>query len=228
MEPLIRNQRNTPRQGIGWDLISESDNPAACTMRYMVIEPNQASKDQHAHPWEHVMYILEGSGVIVCDSKEFPVKEGDGILVPPNVNHYPKNTARSGVLRCVQVAPTGRDRKLITESVKGAGQPPVIRNYRTLDPKRSQALMRLEDGLSKCHFAHFTMAPAQAVRDRHTHHWQHMSYIASGSPTIEFGGKDYPLREGDAVMLPVDVEHQWKNLTPTPAIRLDFNELHHA
>ena len=41
-------------------------------MTYSVIEPGKTSS-HHIHPWEHEVYILEGSGVLVCDGKEYPV-----------------------------------------------------------------------------------------------------------------------------------------------------------
>ena len=77
-------------------LISLDDNPATCTLTYSVIEPGKTSS-HHIHPWEHEVYILEGSGVLVCDGKEYPVKEGDGMFIPGNVDHYTLNNQSSGV-----------------------------------------------------------------------------------------------------------------------------------
>jgi len=47
---------------------------------------------KHAHPWEHEIYILSGTGVIGIGDKEYTVSEDMFIYVPPNVEHWYKNT----------------------------------------------------------------------------------------------------------------------------------------
>jgi quercetin dioxygenase-like cupin family protein len=47
----------------------------------------------HSHPWEHVVYILEGHGTLFCEGKEYTVAEGDAVLVPPNTFHQWRNTS---------------------------------------------------------------------------------------------------------------------------------------
>jgi hypothetical protein len=37
----------------------------------------------HTHQWEHVVYILQGSGTLVCDNQSYTVSEGNAALVPP-------------------------------------------------------------------------------------------------------------------------------------------------
>ncbi len=94
MEPVIRNYRNVYQPGgAAARLISLDDNPVTCTMTYSVIEPGKTSS-HHIHPWEHEVYILEGSGVLVCDGKEYPIREGDAMLIPGNVDHYTLNNRR--------------------------------------------------------------------------------------------------------------------------------------
>ena len=41
----------------------------------------------HAHPWEHMAFIIEGSAILVCDGKEYPISAEDAVLVPPGAMH---------------------------------------------------------------------------------------------------------------------------------------------
>ena len=53
----------------------------------------------HVHPWEHVVYVLEGSAVIACEGTEFPVTAGDAVLVPPNTFHQWRNHSGAPMTR---------------------------------------------------------------------------------------------------------------------------------
>jgi len=83
MEPVIRNFRNvyTP-EGPSARMIWLADNPATCTMTYSEIYPDKTSA-HHIHEWEHEVYIVKGSGTLICDGKEYPVKAGDALFIPP-------------------------------------------------------------------------------------------------------------------------------------------------
>ena len=99
VEPVIRNYRSVSQPGgAAARLISLEDNSTTCTMTYSVIEPGKTSA-HHIHPWEHEVYILEGSGVVVCDGKEYPVREGDGMFIPGNVDHYTLNNRSNEIGR---------------------------------------------------------------------------------------------------------------------------------
>src|SRR3954462_7397831 len=102
MEPVIRNRRDLTSGSNR--LIGIDDGPVTCTMSYSVIEPGKTSS-HHIHPWEHEVYILEGSGVLVCDGKESPVKAGDGMLIPGGVDHSTLNNQTSGNIRRIEVNP---------------------------------------------------------------------------------------------------------------------------
>ena len=135
MEPVIRNYRSVYQPGgAAARLISLDDHPTTCTMTYSVIEPGKTSS-HHIHPWEHEVYILEGSGVLVCDGKEYPIREGDAMLIPGNVDHYTLNNRSSGVIRRIEVNPllASQSGGARNQGGQGTGQPPVIRNYRDLD-----------------------------------------------------------------------------------------------
>jgi mannose-6-phosphate isomerase-like protein (cupin superfamily) len=53
--------------------------------------PGESSPD-HTHEWEHQAFITEGSGILVCGGKEYPVKTGDAVLVPGGIRHQFINT----------------------------------------------------------------------------------------------------------------------------------------
>lgn len=42
---------------------------------------------RHAHPWEHEVYILAGSGTLRTDGAETALSPGDSVLVLPNEVH---------------------------------------------------------------------------------------------------------------------------------------------
>ena len=103
--PVIRNFRSihTP-EGPAARLISLDDDPPTCTMSYSEIYPDKTST-HHTHPWEHEVYIIKGSGTLVCDGKEYPVREGDAMFIPGDVDHYTLNNGGQGVMRRIEINP---------------------------------------------------------------------------------------------------------------------------
>lgn len=208
-------------------LISLDDNPPTCTLSYSVIEPGETSS-HHIHEWEHEVYILEGSGVLVCDGTEYPVKEGDGIFIPGNVDHYTLNNTNS-VLRRIEVNPliAAQSGGARNQGGQGTGQPPIIRNYRDLDMKAGHVLLSTRDGVSTYVMLYNgPMAPgavSHADSGGHTHAWEHVVYVLQGSGTLVCGGKPYTVSEGDAVLVPPQAHHQWRNETQAPMLRVTFN-----
>jgi len=230
MDPVIRNYRSIYEAGGGpARLISVDDNPVTCTMTYSVIEPGKTSS-HHIHPWEHEVYILEGSGVLVCDGKEYPVKEGDAMFIPGGVDHYTLNNQNSGVIRRIEVNPlSAAQGGAGPGGSKGSGEAPLIRNYRDLDMKAGHTLISGKDGApTYLMLYNGAMAPGAISHPEsggHTHEWQHAVYILEGSGTIVVGGKSYTVSEGDAVLVPGGVQHQWKNETDAPMLRVTFNAI---
>jgi len=233
MEPVIHNYRNMYQQGGGpARLISTDDGPVTCTMTYSVIEPGKTSS-HHIHPWEHEVYILEGSGVLVCDGKEYPVKAGDGMFIPGGVDHYTLNNQSSGNIRRIEVNPLAAAHGTAGPGgTKGSGAAPVIRNYKDLDMKAGHTLLGGDDGtptyLMLYNGAMQPGAVSHAEHGGHTHKWQHSVYITEGSGTLVCDGKSYTVSEGDAVLVPGGVLHQWKNETDKPMLRVTFNALESA
>ena len=155
MDPVIRNFRSvyTPG-GPAARLIWLDDNPPTCVMLYSEIHPDQASA-HHTHPWEHEIYIIEGAGTLFCDGREYPVREGDAILIPGNVDHYTLNNGGRDTIRRIAMNPSALPRAATlplsrtADHLQRAGQP-LIRNYRDLNQATVNQLIGSRDGAATC------------------------------------------------------------------------------
>jgi quercetin dioxygenase-like cupin family protein len=75
--------------------ISKDDGSPVFSFRVFTIEPG-GHTPFHRHPFEHLNYIIEGSGVVVNESgQEREVKKGDFALVLPDEKHQYKNKSIS-------------------------------------------------------------------------------------------------------------------------------------
>lgn len=93
MQPVIKNFRNSKNP-----LLGPEDGVPNYVMLYVQHAPG-ASSAHHSHPWEHQAFILEGSGILWCDGKEYPIKQGDAVLVPPDAEHHFTNTGTTPLTR---------------------------------------------------------------------------------------------------------------------------------
>src|SRR5215510_5958093 len=107
----------------------------------------------HTHPWEHEVYILKGSGTLVCDGKEYPVSEGDAIFIPGEVDHYTLNNGGQGVMRRIEINPLiaaqsgGSGAVSSTRERRGQSAVPVIRNHRDLNAETGSRILSTRDGV---------------------------------------------------------------------------------
>lgn len=76
---------------IRW-LICKKDGAPNFAMRLFEFEPGGYTP-YHKHKWEHEVFILDGEGNLVVESKTHPIKKGDVIFVPGEENHQWKNTS---------------------------------------------------------------------------------------------------------------------------------------
>jgi len=60
-------------------------------MRYFEIKKGGYCRKEQ-HPWEHVVFIVKGKGIVVTESGERLVKAGDAVFVAPNDHHQFKST----------------------------------------------------------------------------------------------------------------------------------------
>lgn len=71
-------------------LIGAQDGAPVFAMRQFELEPGGCTPS-HEHPWEHEMYILQGSGTIHCSGEETVVRPGTFAFIPPNEPHQVVN-----------------------------------------------------------------------------------------------------------------------------------------
>jgi quercetin dioxygenase-like cupin family protein len=71
--------------------ISKLDGSPTCSFRVFTLEP-EGYTPFHTHPFEHVNYIIQGSGAVVTESgEERSVQKGDFVLVLPDEKHQYRN-----------------------------------------------------------------------------------------------------------------------------------------
>ena len=229
MDPVIRNVR-VVFDGSPARLITLDDNPPTCTMTYTEIVPDGTSS-HHIHEWEHEVYIIEGSGTLVCDSKEYPVKAGDAMFIPPNVDHYTLNNGGQGNIKRIEINPliAAQSGGARNEGGQGTGQPPVIRHHSELDRNAGHVLISSKDGAPNYVMLHNDPMPPGAVSHAatggHNHVWEHVVFVLEGTATFVCEGKDYTVSQGDAMLVPPNVLHQWKNESQAPVVRVTYNPI---
>ena len=73
--------------------ISKNDGSPRFSFRVFTIEPG-GHTPFHAHPFEHLNYIIEGRGALVAQNgEEKKIGKGDFALVLPDEKHRYKNTS---------------------------------------------------------------------------------------------------------------------------------------
>ena len=85
--------------------IGSADGTPSHSVRVFTIEVG-GHTPYHAHPFEHINYIIKGQGAVVCvDGSERPVNAGDFVLVQPNEKHQYRNTAKDVPLVMICAVP---------------------------------------------------------------------------------------------------------------------------
>ena len=226
MEPIIRNYRDhfTPSGGAA-RLINLADNPPTTTLSYSHIQPGETSS-HHIHAWEHEVYIIKGSGTLVCDGVNYPVKAGDAIFIPGNVDHYTLNDGGEGEIQRIEINLTlaSRSGGAHNNGGQGTGKPPVIKNLADVDtsPGAARPVLTAEDGAKRYSMAHRGMAAGEVSPD-HTHAWEHLAYFLEGSCILTCDGQEYTVSEGDAILIPPYCAHEWSRSAGEVANWLVFN-----
>ncbi len=75
-------------------LVDESQGAPNFAMRQFEVAPGGYTP-KHSHPYEHEVFVLEGSGVVLEGDDEHPLKAGDFVFVTPNEVHQFRNTGSS-------------------------------------------------------------------------------------------------------------------------------------
>ncbi len=94
---------------IRW-LIGDKDQPPNFQMRLFEVAPGGHSPF-HDHPWEHEVFILEGSGKLKYRQQEHGFEAGYFILVPPGEKHSFINTG-DDTLKFLCLIPNKKQEKI--------------------------------------------------------------------------------------------------------------------
>ena len=73
-------------------LIAEQEGAPHFYMRLFEIGPEGNTPD-HAHEWEHEVFIFEGEGKLVGEDAAFPLRPGDAVFVPGGETHHFESAA---------------------------------------------------------------------------------------------------------------------------------------
>lgn len=74
--------------------IAKADGTPSFSFRVFTIMPG-GHTPYHAHPFEHLNYVMEGEGALVMESgDESPVRKGDFALVLPGEKHRYRNSSQ--------------------------------------------------------------------------------------------------------------------------------------
>lgn len=75
-------------------LIGERDGAPNFAMRQFEVQPG-GHTPKHSHPYEHEVYVLEGTGEILEGDVPRAFRAGDVILVQPDEIHQFRNTSQA-------------------------------------------------------------------------------------------------------------------------------------
>lgn len=85
--------------------IAAADGTPNLSMRLFTIDPH-GHTPYHRHPYEHLNYIVRGTGALVTETgEERPVKAGDFALVLPNETHQYRNSSDNEPLMMICAVP---------------------------------------------------------------------------------------------------------------------------
>ena len=70
---------------IRW-LITHKNGAENFSMRLITI-PKGKETPSHSHDYEHEIFLIEGHGTVLLGDKEYDIKKGDFIFIPPNLFH---------------------------------------------------------------------------------------------------------------------------------------------
>ncbi|HZZ26671.1 MAG TPA: cupin domain-containing protein [Pirellulales bacterium] len=93
-------------------LLSESDGTPTFAMREFEVAPGGYTP-RHSHDYEHEVFVLSGSGVVLEGDKQHQLSAGDVVFVQPNEVHQFRNTGTQA-MRFLCLIPNSATGKTVT------------------------------------------------------------------------------------------------------------------
>ncbi len=87
-------------------MVGRDDGAPHFSMRQFIVDPGGHSP-HHSHDYEHEVYIVEGTGTVLLEGKENPIRQGDVVYVPADEVHQFK--AGEQGLRFLCLVPVDRN-----------------------------------------------------------------------------------------------------------------------
>jgi quercetin dioxygenase-like cupin family protein len=112
---LIRNIDQTERRPVDMAgaenvtmamMVGRSDGAPNFALRQFMVSPG-GHTPRHSHDYEHEVFIVSGSGTVLIEGKERPIRAGDVIYVPAEEEHQFK--APDEALRFLCLVPVTRN-----------------------------------------------------------------------------------------------------------------------
>lgn len=88
-ESTFKGEIATEGVGVRW-LIDEGVGARNFALRLFTLNP-KGYIARHTHPWEHEIYVLQGTAQVKAGDREAPLKAGDALLIPSQEPHEFKN-----------------------------------------------------------------------------------------------------------------------------------------
>jgi quercetin dioxygenase-like cupin family protein len=93
-------------------LVDETQGAPNFAMRQYEVDPGGYTP-KHSHPYEHEVFVLEGSGVVLEGEGEHPLAPGSYVFVAPGEVHQFRNTG-SGPLKFLCLVPNSHSGQQVT------------------------------------------------------------------------------------------------------------------
>ena len=90
--PKARVKMDGAREAYRQVPIGQADGAPTFSVRVFTVEAG-GHTPHHAHPFEHVNYILEGRGELLSPEGPRKISQGDFVLVLPGEKHQYRNTS---------------------------------------------------------------------------------------------------------------------------------------
>ncbi|MEQ8786654.1 MAG: cupin domain-containing protein [Pirellulaceae bacterium] len=117
----VQNYQQVPSQPVDMQgslgctvrwLVGESDGAPNFAMRQFEVSPG-GHTPKHSHPYEHEVFVLEGSGTVLEGDAEHPLQAGDVVFVRPDEVHQFRNNG-AAPLKFLCLIPNSATGKQVT------------------------------------------------------------------------------------------------------------------